>query len=224
MAGSRRQRAAEFDVTEFLRPNDADMKGAITSILRDPPPPPDSGVYAEEAGVESGAAPPPDRGPDGAPAQPESVPFPAFQPHSSAGVVEIARESVPESVRLGRPRVGANTQPKGQRRGISPVDRSFDLSFYLARAKTSFRLNRTESKLYETFLKWTHAVGVTTCRATNGEICEASGVEIKTARRNLKSLRMRGLINQLSAYDPHSHEPALYEVFLPIIIRDDPDK
>lgn len=220
MAERRRRKVEEFDVSEFLRPNDEDMKSALASILRSSPDPP---FENDGAGGELAAgfgAPPPD--PEGdAPKPNPPVPFPQTTPHPGGG-----SESAGEQQSVTAPREQRQTvehpKTKVQRRGISPVDRSFDTSLHLRTAKALFKLNRTELTLYEMFLKWTHAVGETRCQATNRMICETSGIELKTVRRNLLSLRERELIIQVSAYDPQAHEPAIYEVRLPILVHTSP--
>lgn len=216
MAERRRRKVEEFDVSEFLRPNDEDMKSALSSILRSSPDPPleNDGTGGETA-AGSGGPPAPDRVAD-TPGPNPPVPFPQTTP-PPAGESEPAGELQTAAASRQRPQTGDQPQTKVQRRGITPVDRSFDLSLHLKTAKALFKLNRTELALYEMFLKWTHAVGETKCQATNRKICETSGIELKTVRRNLLSLRERELIIQVSAYDPHAHEPAVYEVFLPIL-------
>ncbi|HEX7318541.1 MAG TPA: hypothetical protein VF297_31830 [Pyrinomonadaceae bacterium] len=218
MAGNRRRKVEDFDVSEFLRPSDEDMKSALSSILRSAPePPPETEVDAADAG---GAAPLESHasgreGDTTGPNQPVPFPHPAQPPGG-----ELEETAAPPAVTAAKERLQADDHPKTRvhRRGITPVDRSFDLSLHLRTAKSLFKLNRTELALYEMFLKWTHAVGSTTCQATNRKICETSGIELKTVRRNLSSLRARNLLVQISAYDPRSHEPALYEVNLPTLV------
>jgi hypothetical protein len=218
MAGNRRRKVEDFDVSEFLRPSDEDMKSALSSILRSAPDPPlETEVDAADTGGtvlrESPAS-----GREGdttGPNQPVPFPHPAQPP---GGELEETAAPPAPTAATERPPVGDTPKTRVQRRGITPVDRSFDVSLHLRTAKSLFKLNRTELALYEMFLKWTHAIGSTTCQATNRKICETSGIELKTVRRNLSSLRARNLLVQLSAYDPLSHEPALYEVNLPILI------
>jgi len=217
MAGNRRRKVEDFDVSEFLRPSDEDMKSALSSILRPTPdPPPAIEDAVGSTGTVSGEAPVSE--PDGAAGPNQPVPFPQ-PPPTSGGDLENTRVFPPVIPSQEQRQIEAPSKPKVQKRGITPVDRSFDLSLHLRTAKTLFKLNRTELALYEMFLKWTHAVGSTTCQATNRKICETSGIEIKTARRNLSSLRERNLIVQISAYDPYTHEPAVYEVHLPILAQ-----
>lgn len=212
MAGNRRRQVEDFDVSEFLRPSDEDMKSALSSILRSPPAPPletDAADTNDAVPVEPLAS----EHEDDTAGLNQPVPFP--NPPPPGGDLEIPAE--PQAVTAARehPRTDHQPKTKVQRRGITPVDRSFDVSLHLRTAKSLFKLNRTELNLYEMFLKWTHAVGSTTCQATNRKICETSGIELKTVRRNISSLRARNLLVQITAYDPHSHEPALYEVNLP---------
>lgn len=194
------------------------MKSALSSILRSAPDPPlETEVDAADAG---GAAPreSPASGREGdttGPNQPVPFPHPAQPP---AGESEETAAPAAATAATERPQAGDHPKTRVQRRGITPVDRSFDIYLHLRTAKSLFKLNRTELALYEMFLKWTHAVGSTTCQATNRKICETSGIELKTVRRNLSSLRARNLLVQISAYDPRSHEPALYEVNLPSLI------
>lgn len=218
MAGNRRRKVEEFDVSEFLRPSDEDMKSALSSILRSAPDPPLK-TEADAAGANaalSGDALAPGRDGD-ATGLNQPVPFP--QPPPPGGHLQETVEPPAVTAAKEQPQADDNSKARVQRRGITPVDRSFDISLYLRTAKSLFKLNRTELTLYEMFLKWTHAVGSTTCQATNRKICETSGIELKTVRRNLSSLRARNLLVQLSAYDPYSHEPALYEVNLPILAQ-----
>lgn len=218
MAGNRRRKVEEFDVSEFLRPSDEDMKSALSSILRSAPEPSlETEAGAAEANAAlSGESLAPGRDGD-ATGRNQPVPFP--QPPPPGGDLEETAEPPAATAAKEQPQAVDNSKTRVQRRGITPVDRSFDASLYLRTAKSLFKLNRTELTLYEMFLKWTHAVGLTTCQATNRKICETSGIELKTVRRNLSSLRARNLLVQLSAYDPHSHEPALYEVNLPILAQ-----
>jgi hypothetical protein len=219
MAGNRRRKVEEFDVSEFLRPSDEDMKSALSSILRSAPDPTldTDGGAADTIGAVPLESVAPGRDDDTAVLN-EPVPFPH---HATAGDGDTEETVGPPAVAAAKEQPQAGNQPKArvQRRGITPVDRSFDVSLHLRTAKFLFKLNRTELTLYEMFLKWTHAVGSTTCRATNRKICETSGIELKTVRRNLASLRARNLLIQISAYDPRSHEPALYEVHLPILAQ-----
>lgn len=217
MAGNRKRKVEDFDVSEFLRPSDEDMKSALSSILRSAPDPPLENEV--DAADKNGAIP----GESLAPGQDgdttglnQPVPFP--QPPPGGGLEETVEPAAVTAAKE-QPQAGNHSKTRVQRRGITPVDRSFDISLYLRTAKSLFKLNRTELTLYEMFLKWTHAVGSTTCQATNRKICETSGIELKTVRRNLSSLRARNLLVQISAYDPHSHEPALYEVNLPILAQ-----
>ena len=215
MAGNRRRKVEDFDVSEFLRPSDEDMKSALSSILRSAPDPP---LETEVEAADSGGAARPESAASGregdttGPNQPVPFPHPAQPP---GGDLEA---TVAPLAATERSQAGDNPKTKVQRRGITPVVRSFDVSLHLRTAKSLFKLNRTELALYEMFLKWTHAVGSTTCQATNRKICETGGIELKTVRRNLSSLRARNLLVQISAYDPRSHEPALYEVNLPSLV------
>ena len=218
MAGNRRRKVEDFDVSEFLRPSDEDMKSALSSILRSAPgTPPETEVDAADAGGEAPCESPASRreADTTGPNQPVPFPHPAQPPGG-----ELEETVAPPVAQAAKERPQADDHPKTrvQRRGITPVDRSFDLSLHLRTAKSLFKLNRTELALYEMFLKWTHAVGSTTCQATNRKICETSGIELKTVRRNLSSLRARNLLVQISAYDPRSHEPALYEINLPTVV------
>lgn len=215
MAGNRRRKVEDFDVSEFLRPSDEDMKSALSSILRSAPDPPlETEVDAADAGSEAPRESPASgrEGDTTGPNQP--VPFPQPAPPPGGDLEETLAPPAATAAKE-RPQAGDPSKTRVQRRGITPVDRSFDVSLHLRTAKSLFKLNRTELALYEMFLKWTHAVGSTTCQATNRKICETSGIELKTVRRNLSSLRARNLLAQISAYDPRSHEPALYEVNLP---------
>jgi hypothetical protein len=218
MAGNRRRKVEDFDVSEFLRPSDEDMKSALSSILRSAPDPPlETEVVAADTGGEAPRESPASgrEGETTGPNQPVPFPHPAQPP---GGDLEETVAPPAAAAIKERPQTGEHPKTRVQRRGITPVDRSFDVSLHLRTAKSLFKLNRTELALYEMFLKWTHAVGSITCQATNRKICETSGIELKTVRRNLSSLRARNLLVQISAYDPRSHEPALYEVNLPILV------
>jgi hypothetical protein len=218
MAGNRRRKVEDFDVSEFLRPSDEDMKSALSSILRSAPNPP---LETEVGAADTGGAVPresPASGREGDTTGPnQPVPFPHSAQLPGGDLEETVAPPVATAAKE-QPQAGDHPKTKVQRRGITPVDRSFDISLHLRTAKSLFKLNRTELALYEMFLKWTHAVGSTTCQATNRKICETSGIELKTVRRNLSSLRARNLLVQISSYDPRSHEPALYEVNLPILV------
>jgi len=214
MAKQKRQ-PESFDVSEFLRPTDEDLKSALTSLLRD-------GSSFDPPSVETQV-------------DTNSITNTASPNNSQSNIVAemVEDESLPDSISLsdnvvkdtvGLPSDFTSLEPsrtknipdsRPYKRGITPVDKSFDLSFCLKRAKVAYRLNRTELVLYEMFLRWTHAVGKTRCEATNRKICEISGLIEKNVRRNLKSLRARGLVIQVKAYDPYTHEPSHYDVFLP---------
>lgn len=212
MAGNRRRKVEDFDVSEFLRPSDEDMKSALSSILRSTPDTPPETAAAGNTENVPGESPVSEM--DGTPGLNQPVPFPQNTP-APGGNLEDTGELLPVTPPQEQRQTGAPPKTRVQKRGITPVDRSFDLSLHLRTAKALFKLNRTELALYEMFLKWTHAIGSTTCQATNRKICETSGIEIKTVRRNLSSLRDRNLLAQINAYDPYTHEPAVYEVYLP---------
>ena len=217
MAGNRRRKVEDFDVSEFLRPSDEDMKSALSSILRSAP---DTHLETDADAADTSSAVPWESLASGRDGDTTGLnqPVPFLQPAPPLGVdLEETVEPPAATAANEQPQTGNHLKTRVQRRGITPVDRSFDLSYHLRTAKALFKLNRTESALYEMFLQWTHAVGLSTCQATNRKICETSGIEIKTVRRNLSSLRERNLIVQISAYDPHTHEPAVYEVHLPIL-------
>ena len=216
MAKQKRQ-PESFDVSEFLRPTDQDMKSALISILgpgSSHDSQPDEGQAS--TGFVPASAPSDDslNKPDGVVAEDDS-------PIESTPAPSITAESVDRVDFNETSRLKSNSSSRPFKRGIAPVDSSFDLSFYIRIARATYRLNRSELSLYEMFLKWTHAVGKTQCEATNRKICEGSGLIEKNVRRNLKSLRARGLITQVKAYDPYTHEPALYDVSLPPLVTTD---
>ena len=209
MAKQKRQ-SESFDVSEFLRPTDQDMKSALISILG-----PGSGHDSQSGEAQASTDLIPALAPsDDTPPRLNGV-AEYESPIESSSASSITTEDV-DRVDFNEPsRPKTNSSSRPFKRGIAPIDSSFDLSFYLRVARATYRLNRSELSLYEMFLKWTHAVGKTQCEATNRKICEISGLIEKNVRRNLKSLRARGLITQVKAYDPYTHEPALYEVSLP---------
>ena len=210
MAKQKRQ-PESFDVSEFLRPTDQDMKSALISILG-----PGSGHDSQSDEVQAGTNIVPASAPlDDSPAEPGGSVVEDDTPIESSPTPSVTAETVDKVDFNETSRLKSNFSSRPIKRGISPVDSSFDLSFYLRTARATYRLNRSELSLYEMFLKWTHAVGKTRCEATNRKICEVSGLIEKNVRRNLKSLRARGLIIQVKAYDPYTHEPALYDVSLP---------
>jgi hypothetical protein len=211
-----RQQLEDFDVAEFLRPTDDDLKSALTSLLRD------GNSFDSEAVDPIGST------------RDRSEPSPPIEVPPPLGVSQLEAPSLPESsfmssstaeqaVKLtNTPNLLAEpTQIKNYSRTkpsnstITPANSLFDISLSLKRARTAYRLNRTELVLYEIFLKWTHAVGETQCEATNRKICEESGLIEKTVRRSLKSLKARGLLSQVKPYDPYTHESAIFDVALP---------
>ena len=221
MATRAKRKVEEFDVTDFMRRDDSDMKSALSSLLNDPPA---SDPIADNDGQAAPQEPSTvsEISPE-SPGAVAEVPFPETKAlvNTDAGAAEPLSPSFPRVA--PQPRVGR--QERTQKRGIPPVERSsFDISFYVRRARAIFRLNTSETTLYETFLKWTHLNGETRCQATNRKICEASGIEEKTVRRNLKSLKERGLIIQVDSYDPVNHKPALFDVYLPALAPTDSDK
>lgn len=208
-----RQQPESFDVAEFLRPTDDDLRSALTSLLRD------GNTFdsqSDEAKVEMATVP---------------IPASLDDPQSKLSSVQVEEDTaskVPSDSLINNSsaltadlisneplRVINKPQVKTQKGANAPVDLSFKLQSCLGRAKDAYRLNRTELILYEMFLNWTHAIGKTKCEATNRKICEVSGLIEKTVRRNLKSLRARGLVIQVKAYDPYTHEPATFDVSLP---------
>lgn len=212
MAKQKRQ-PESFDVSEFLRPTDQDMKSALISILG-----PGSGHESQSGEAQAETSLTPASEPlDDTPPKPDVVIVEDVSPPASSIIVD----SVDKIDFNEKSRLNNNSLSRPFKRGIIAVDSSFDLSLYLKTAKATYRLNRSELSLYEMFLKWTHAVGKTQCEGTNRKICEISGLTEKNVRRNLKSLRSRGLITQVKAYDPYTHEPALYDVFLPPLASPD---
>jgi len=210
MAKQKRQ-PETFDVSEFLRPTDQDMKSALISILG--PGGGHASQQAPETQADAGAVP-------ASTYQDDSTPEPIAVPAEDGPRIESAPASnfIIENVdntgfnKASRPKKISLSRPL--KRGLSPVDSSFDVSLYLQTAKATFRLNSSELSIYEIFLKWTHAVGKTQCDATNRKICEASGLIEKSVRRNLKSLRASGLIIQVKFYDPQTRQSPSYEVLL----------
>jgi len=208
-----RQQPESFDVAEFLRPTDDDLRSALSSLLRD-------GNTFDSQSNE---------------AKPEMATVPISTPTNDLqselktilveedNVSELSSDSLMNNANTltadaisSEPFQTTYKSPIKPENGmIALINQSFDLPSCLNRAKAAYRLNRTELILYEMFLNWTHAVGKTRCEATNRKICEVSGLIEKTVRRNLKSLRARGLIIQVKAYDPYTHEPATFDVSLP---------
>lgn len=212
MARQKRQ-LESFDVSEFLRPTDEDLKSALASLLRDGN---NFDPQSDEGNINTGLipdiSPSVNFPPSGDAASFESAASESATLSSSAAesIVKLTSDTLSsEPFQLKK-----NYQAKPAKRGITPVDSSFDVSLQVKRAKGAFRLNRTELILYEMFLKWTHALGKNRCEVTNRKICESSGLIEKSVRRNLQSLRARGLVIQVKTYDPHTHEPASYDVFL----------
>jgi len=206
-----RQQPEPFDVAEFLRPTDDDLRSALTSLLRD------GNTFdsqADEAKDEVATVPAflDDHQSELCTVLVEEdtaseLPTDSLISHSSALTADLISN---ESLRIiNKPQV------KTQKDAIAPVDFSFNFQSCLGMAKAAYRLNPTELVLYEMFLNWTHGIGKTRCEATNRKICEASGLIEKTVRRNLKSLCARGLVIQVKAYDPYTHEPATFDVSLP---------
>src|SRR5215204_6232532 len=144
MAGNRRRKVEDFDVSEFLRPSDEDMKSALSSILRSAPePPPETEVDAADAGggapLESPAS---GRKIDTTgPNQPVPFPHPA-QPLDDE-LEETVAPLAAATAAKERPQAGDHPKTRVQRRGITSVDRSFDISLHLRTAKSLFKLNRT---------------------------------------------------------------------------------
>ena len=217
MAKQKRQ-PETFDVSEFLRPTDQDMKSALISILG-PGNSQDSPSNETQASVSlvSPSAPP-----DATPPEPGGLSVIDDSSRKSTSDTDINPETFEKVEFNHTSRIKSNPSNRLIKRGISPVSSSFDLLFYLKIARATYRLNRSELSLYEMFLKWTYVVGKTQCEATNRTICEVSGLEEKNVRRNLKSLRARGLITQLKAYNPYTHEPPSFDVHLPSLATDDP--
>jgi hypothetical protein len=212
--GKQKRQPESFDVSEFLRPTDQDMKSALISILG-----PGSGHDSQLGEAQAGASlTQTSELSDDTPPRPDVVIIEDVSPPASRLAVEgIDKPNFNQNSRLKN-----NSLSKPFKRGITSVDSSFDISFHLRTALAAYRLNRSELSLYEIFLTWTHAVGKTQCEATNRKICEVSGLIEKSVRRNLKSLNSRGLVVQVKAYDPSTQEPALYDVSLPPLATNSP--
>ena len=206
-----------FDVAEFLRPTDDDLKSALTSLLRD------GNAFSSQSESEEIHLVPESvpRSISSDNSQPDSSPVPVEVDHvlefksQSSSVVDNTSVLTPDLSSNEPSPINTKSIMKPHKGLIIPDDRGFDLESCLRRAKAAYRLNSTELILYKMFLNWSHVLGKTSCEATNRKICEASGLIEKTVRRNLKSLRTRGLIIQVKAYDPYTHEPALFDVSLP---------
>jgi hypothetical protein len=216
MAKQRRQ-PETFDVSEFLRPTDQDMKSALISILG-PGNVPDS--QPDVSPADSSMASPSEAPDVGHPA-PISLTKEGDLTSKSSPTPDLNTEIIGNPDFTPPSRLKTNSPNRLIRRGILPLASSFDLRYFLKIARSTYRLNRSELSLYEMFLNLTHAVGKTQCEATNRKISEVSGLIEKNVRRNLKSLRARGLITQLRAYDPYTHEPALFDVHLPSLATKD---
>ena len=216
MAKQKRQ-PDTFDVSEFLRPTDQDMKSALISILG----PGNSQDSQSDETQASASLAPPSAPPDAIPLKSDNSAVEDRSSSKPSPDSDLKAETI-ENVKFTQTsRIKSNPPNRLIKRGISPVASSFDLLYYLRIARATYRLNRSELSLYEMFLKWTYVVGKTQCLATNRTICEVSGLIEKNVRRNLKSLRDRGLITQLKAYDPYTHEPPLFDVHLPSLATDD---
>lgn len=208
-----RQQPESFDVAEFLRPTDDDLRSALSSLLRD------GNTFdsqSDEAKREVATVP-------------VSTSTNDLQSEFSTVLVEEDTVSglpsdslINNASALTAGVVSSNPLQTTEKAQIKPengvidlIDQSFDIPSCLNMAKVAYRLNRTELILYEIFLNWTHAVGKTRCETTNRKICEVSGLIEKTVRRNLKSLRDRGLIMLVKDYDPYTREPPIFDVALP---------
>jgi len=214
-----RQRLDTFDVAEFLRPTDDDLKSALSSLLRDgnsfdSSQPADLNSPTENTSEPLSLVNLP---PATVETQTESASLPEPTARASAAAELVVSASNDHTQIAEPPQIKNYPRTKPVSRAMVPAEASFDLSLYLKRARAAYRLNRTELVLYEMFLKWTHAIGETRCEATNRKICEESGMIEKTVRRNLKSLRERGLLHLVKVYDPYTHEPAIYDVSLPAL-------
>jgi hypothetical protein len=208
-----RQQPESFDVAEFLRPTDDDLRSALSSLLRD-------GNAFDSQSNE---------------AKPEAATVPISTStndlQSERNTILVKEDTISElpsdslinnasaltagTVSSKPLQTAEKAQIKPEKGVIALIDQSFDLPSCINKAKVAYRLNHTELILYEMFLNWTHAIGKTRCETTNRKICEVSGLIEKTVRRNLKSLRARGLIMQVKDYDPYTHEPAIFDVTLP---------
>lgn len=222
MATRARRQVEDFDVTDFMRRDDQDMKSAISSMLGDRP---DVVSEQEEPTLETTPHQPPPlaEAPSGELVEAVSpVPFP--KDDESRNLSEVGSSAQTPSVSSPIAQT-ATRQERFPKRGIPRVERSsFDLSYHVKRATEAFRLNTSEIAIYKTFLKWTHLNGVTRCQATNPKISEASGIAEKSVRRNLKSLKKRGLIIQVNEYNPVTHAPAFFDVYLPVLAPQGADK
>jgi hypothetical protein len=213
-----RQQLEEFDVAEFLRPTDDDLKSALTSLLRD-----GNSFDSQTADSKKNIDVPPEPSalieilPPVSVTQVEAASLIESDSNSSGEIDQTENQSKNHPPVVRPSPIKNYPRTKATSRASASAGSSFDVSLYLKRARIAYRLNRTELVLYEMFLKWTHAIGETRCEATNRKICEESGLIEKTVRRNLKSLRERGLLNLIKAYDPYNHEPAIYDVSLPAL-------
>jgi hypothetical protein len=98
---------------------------------------------------------------------------------------------------------------------VSPAaDKDFDTEQFIREVSRVYRLNAGESAVLRSLLEMSHALKVDECEVTVPKIMARTSLSEQRVRRNLKSLRGKGWIRLVREFNPFTHAPAVYKVFL----------
>lgn len=199
MAKRKPQTSEDFDVTEFLRPTDADMRSAVSFLLRGPqvvveaPRPTESGTPASGIVEEGGPAP-------------EETPSSKKQgtPETGIPVLKIPESSVPdkEGIDIAIPERGIPVS------GVTPHNVAVTQIALLRRIRQAFRAqdghSLGEQAVYQAL--WDHGVDrdshsriVTIGYRTLSAVC---GLTANNCKANLQGLRDKLAIEETERHTP----------------------
>ncbi len=199
MAKRKRQTSEDFDVTEFLRPTDADMRSAVSFLLRGPqavaeaPRPEESGIPASGIAEE------------GDPVS-ECVPSSMGQVVPDTGVPDLTLPDSPipdkEVANIGTPKLGIPDI------GVTPHNVAVTHIALLRRIRQAFRAqdghSLGEQAVYQAL--WDHGVArdqhcriVTIGYRTLSAVC---GLTANNCKANLQGLRDKLAIEETERHTP----------------------
>ena len=199
MAKRKRQTSEDFDVTEFLRPTDADMRSAVSFLLRGPQVVVEVPRAAESGTPVSGIAE------EGGPV-PEETSSSTEQMASEAGipVLKIPESSVPEKegIDIAIPEKGIPVS------GVTPHNVAVTQIALLRRIRQAFRAqdghSLGEQAVYQAL--WDHGVArdshsriVTIGYRTLSAVC---GLTANNCKANLQGLRDKLAIEETERHTP----------------------
>ena len=199
MAKRKRQTSEDFDVTEFLRPTDADMRSAVSFLLRGPqvvveaPRPAESGTPASGIAEEGGPVP-----------EETSSSTEQMAPEAGIPVLKIPESSVPEKegIDIAIPERGIPAS------GVTPHNVAVTQIALLRRIRQAFRAqdghSLGEQAVYQAL--WDHGVArdwhsriVTIGYRTLSAVC---GLTANNCKANLQGLRDKLAIEETERHTP----------------------